>query len=702
MTVLRNVYAELGVILFGIFLFASNVFAFPPITSVHGICGAPLSVAEQKVVNATGAMIPKSMLFNNGNGTYSISWNPLTQYYGYPVDPGQSFYGINSTSAGRTAVLLGRTMFITAAHKFSFDPSQYAVVFAPKYSAASCSEFAWSNIPSDNVYFGTLSGKNNLIEVDSSKDYMTFNVDRYVVDRKPVKIRRSGAPRKSDKYILVSNFLWGGLRVETSGRYVWLNDTVGSSQIGYYFFEGLNPLDGSSGGAVFNVDDEVIDVGVAGLMSGISYVNAGMIQFIDMGVMASTNTPLIMVKDAIPRTEILVDPVVDVLHVGDIGGAVTNPVSSYTLTAALGGNQYDVSVTDPPYLGSPTLSTNPSIGSHLLSLIHPTTMTVTASTAGVTQCGIWDYVVNVKDVYNDQNNYLRHRFEIGVEQVSVSDSDPWNVEIFGSSVPASKTIVVKNVRPTQTAVRVGHEHVGVPNQMVLFDGGLTSVFTLAPMGQPGDTRNVVVSINPATSFPVPGVTSTSKITISPTNLGCTVDPVLEIPVSLKTGSQVGFAVGSGDDLQQPSGGTALGAVQTILIPMTGTSGWCVNGMGLDVGFLDDNGFGPAFPGGATNLNVVVESPGGIRSNIWNLNVIPAGSEAAYVGSEQVNYWGYPINSAIFHIDQSSAPPLGPGNFSPFIGVQATGTWKLELSRSNGMWGFAPTHARLRFKGLACP
>jgi hypothetical protein len=405
-------------------------------------------------------------------------------------------------------------------------------------------------------------------------------------------------------------------------------------------------------------------------------------------------------KDSIPRTEILVDPVVDVLHVGDLGGPLTNPTTTYTMSAALGGNQYEIINANPTYGGAPTLTTSPAAGSHTLSLVHSTPLIIDVNSANVYQCSIWDYVVNVRDTYNDQNNYLRHRFEIGAKEIEVVGAGPWDIEVFGNSVPTSKTFTVRNLRPTTTEVRAGYVTSGGRNQLVLFDGTRASVFALAPKGQAGDTRDVVFSINPAAAFPSPGNTVNAQTQIAITDYICSLNDPFLIPVSLKTGSQTGLGLSTGDPMASPQGGQSLGAPTTIDVPMVGTEGWCVDDIKAEIGMLDIGG-GPNLPNSAVHLDVRIISPDSTSAHVWSQNTVPAAQAPSYVGQEEIGFFGYPLNTYVFHLDDASAPPLGPDLLSTLSGLPVTGIWKIEL-RMGQSENFLPSHARLKFTGTACP
>lgn len=686
----------------------SAAHAQTPLAPAPGVCATPLTLAQQKIVDATAFMIPKSLLVNNGNGTYKITNSPLINDAGNPPTPicaTSEFYGVPSAMRGRTAVMIGGNFFLTAAHLYTFDPSGYALVFGPKYDPQNCREFSWNNIPANDVYLGTANGIVRTFDSTLKYDYISFQSDRYVVDRKPVKIRRSGAPSKTDPLILVGHPLWSSTAVETTGFMAGVMSIAGSPFYGDYLYSEFHPFDGSSGSAIYNLRDEVVDTGIARSLDGQIYDLGSCADFFSNPAIAgkSTNGPLVNVAPSIPRAEVLVTPTNDVTHVGDLGGPLTNEVSTYTISAALGGsNQYEIIQDHSSLPGNPTLSSSPVAGQYLLSLIHPTALTLTANAANVYQCGIWDYTVNVRDRYQDQNNYLRHHFEIGVKEISVEPSDRWDVEIFGSSVPASKTYTIKNLRPTPVEVKAAYSWPGVPGvPKILIDGGASSIFTLAPEGQPGDTKAVVYSVNPSAALPAAGTTHSAETTINITDFVCSLNDPWIIPVTLKTGVQSTTSLASGDFLNLPSSGNTLGNTETIELPITQAGGWCVSKVHAELGFLHDDALFAGLPANASVLDVNLIAPDGTRAHLWSLSAIPAGQQSSYIGSESVTLYGTQYSSDVLRLDDTTSPPLGPDQLAVFASRPVTGTWKAEIRRGAGNGVVMPTHARLRFDGVPC-
>lgn len=675
-----------------------------------GVCDAPLTTAQSRVVDATAFMLPNSWVHPNPDGTYYIDHSPWTvstaENSSIPVCTDSLFFGIESAGvgsshAGRTAVWIGGNSFVTAAHRNDFDPSAYTIVFGPLYDGQNCQEFSWSNIPYRNVYTATSTGAVNFLNIDSRYDYITFNVNRYVSGRKPVKIRRSGKPTPGDPLIMVGHPQWAKTSVEVDGEMTGIADYL----LGSYMYTNLFPLQGSSGSAIYNLRDEVIDTGVSAPLLGKYDVVNGCADIFRHAPTYSgrTNAPIVDLQTDIPRHEILVSPIDEVVHIGDVGGNLTNSITNYELRAGRVSTLYTVSPVSGTSPNGPSLTTNPIAGTYSLSPTQPSSLTLSASAPNVTTCGIWDYSVDVQDVGNEQNNYLRHRFEIGMKEISVEPSDGWSVEIFGASVPASKSYKVTNLRPTATTVRARlverSPTIGLP--FFLVDGARLSTFTLAPKGQPGDQKDVEIAVNSAATLPPPGTAYSVNASIDIPDTACALTDPLTLPLTLKTGHQRFLAQAPDDQLFAPSQGQPLGTPVILDLPVSGTAGWCVGNAKLDLGFKQISSTGTELPGISSVLDVTLVSPDGTRAHLWALNAIPAQQVPSYVATEMFDFWETPTETHVLRLDDGVTPPLGPDLLSTLASHPVTGTWHVELRRSSGSGVVLPAFARLNIDGASC-
>lgn len=697
-------------VLFAASALGSFAHAQTQLAPAPGVCDAPLTTAQSRVVDATAFMLPNNWVHSNPDGTYYIDHSPWTvsvaENSTLPVCTNSLFYGvesagIGSTHAGRTAVWIGGNSFVTAAHSNGFDPSAYTIVFGPLYSNQNCQEFSWNSIPYKNVYSATSTGATNFRITNSGYDYITFNVSRYVSGRKPVKIRRSGTPTPGDPLVMVGHPQWGKTSVEVDGKMTGFN----VPPLGSYMYGNLFPLIGSSGGAIYNLRDEVVDTSVSALLSAKYDVVNGCADIFGhpSNYSASTNSPIVDLQADIPRFEVLVSPIDEVVHIGDIGGSLTNPTTNYELRAGRASTIYTVSPASNTSPSGPSLSTNPAPGTYSLNATQPSSLTLSVSSPNVTTCGIWDYSVNVQDVGNEQNNYLRHRFEIGLKEISIAPSDGWSVEIFGASVPASKSYKVTNLRPTATTVRARlverNPTVGLP--FFLIDGARTSTFTLAPKGQSGDQKDVVIAVNSAASLPPPGTEYNINASIDIPDSACALTDPLTLPLTLRTGQQQFIAQAPDDELRAPPPGQPLSAPVILDLPVSGTTGWCVGDAKLDLGFKQISSTGTELPGISSVLDVNLVSPDGTRAHLWASNAIPAQQVSSYVATEMFDFWETPTLMHVLRLDDSVTPPLGPNLLSTLASRPVTGTWHIEIRRSSGSGVVLPAFARLNIDGASC-
>lgn len=473
-----------------------------------------------------------------------------------------------------------------------------------------------------------------------------------------------------------------------------------------YMYNGLYGLPGSSGSALYNIKDEVIDTGAS---SGIGAYNSIVTGCTDFYTSASntTNGPTVDVSSQIPRSEILISPIVDVSHIGDVGGPLSNAVSSYSVAAVPGGSAvYSVSPVAGTEPGGPSLVTNPGPGSYLSIPVNSPPITITASSAGVSSCGIWDYTVNVRDVSNDQNNYLRHHFEIGMKEIEVGPDSRWDAAIFGSSVPASKFFEIRNLRPTATVVRARLSGVSVPvsQSTFLVDGARDSVFTLQPEGQAGDSKSLEISVNGSGSLPAPGTTYNDGVVIEITDTSCALTDPISIPLSLRLGFQEFSKPASGAEVQSPSTANPQGTSEVIDFVASGTNGWCASQPQLEIGFLPMVGVdppAPQLPAIASVLDVKLRSPDGTQAHLWDSNSISPQVVGAYVSNEPTTLEGYQIVGQVLRMNGGFSPALGPDSINLFNGKSVTGTWRLEIRKSANNGIVRPYRAKLKFNGTSC-
>ncbi len=699
--------------------------AFPRAPTIPLACSlANLTPVEQKLADATAYLVPKTFVTINRNGSYNIQTSLLDGLAGldandnpivHPFDPDSQFYGGPSIGSsayggrGRTAVLIGSNLFVSAAHTFGFDPANFYVVFLP--TDFGCSLSSLSSVPADLVYdpAGASTLPINTLSSGRNADYIAFRVDRVVTGRKPVKLRRSDAPRFDDPLVLIGHPMWSGKRVERGGH-VFGIAPPGSIIAGRYRFEGLHPFEGSSGSAIYNLKDEVIETVISSNINGSlyyhldAYNNQTVYDASNFGhslqAYGDTNANAISVSDLIPRMEVSVTPITDVLHVAPLGGTLSQTVSSYNILGGLGSNQYEVIAPPAPASDAPTLTSNIPPGDRVTGLFNPHVLDLTAGIANVSSCGIWDYTYNVRDRYNEQNNYLRHRFEIGVEEVSISPLANTDILDLGTPYAQGNSYTVTNPRPTvtQLIVRVLETNGNgvLPNHWLRVNGATVLPVTLQAAGTPGDS----VTLNLDVTTP-PTSQASSQLRVDFVNPACTIQAWEDLVrvVNVTTGTQVFDDEASGNDLVKPTS-TTYGTPETFSFDLSAESGLCVSDVDVAVDFFDSefNTIYSSPPEATPLLKMVLRAPSGTAHTLWEGQATPSQS---YVSRHLIEAFGMEFPSKRFTLDDQSTPPAST-LLSGFNGEDVEGVWQLDVSRSGTAQEIAPLRAELKLSAAGCP
>lgn len=211
----------------------------------------------------------------NKDGTYRIQTTPFTSLGGVPVDPTSPFYGEQFGAYGRSGTLVAPDRILTAPHWSEFDISIFAVVFGLHSQLVNgvCVPADFTHIPPQNVYFPKAGGvtQNTYVSLPSpqifANDFFVFQLDRPVTNRVPVRIRNYGTPQIGDHLVATSHPNRFATKVGTNATYAGLSTTPPSNAV---IAQNWGALGGSSGGALFNVDKNVIET-VTAWTSGCAY-----------------------------------------------------------------------------------------------------------------------------------------------------------------------------------------------------------------------------------------------------------------------------------------------------------------------------------------------------------------------------------------------------------------------------------------------
>jgi hypothetical protein len=671
---------------------AAPACAFDQLDDLKNVCDYTATPQEAKLINATALLVrQESVSYNASDNTYSIGTQAFVNLPaiegGNPVCTGSRFYGETSTPAGRTGVLIAPNLILSAAHVESIDPHNWYVIFRDSQTTAGvggCSNFTWSHIPAKDVYRPPLNSVVANLYTDAApdkSDYLVFQLDRNVSDRQPVKIRRSGAPRVGDIVVSPGYPYRTSEKISTAGVFTGVAQAGGPFYPGSYVYENhLNGFDGSSGSAVFDIEDETVDavvrfddtVGPEISPDGTCAYAA------DRGVPSAVNGPIVDIESSIPRYEIGLKPLDLVNHVSSLGGGTDKPNTTYTLSPATsGGNLVLInSISGPPGVPGSTPGVALSVAPGIYTVpAGGMTFDFQATTVGLTQCGRWDYELNVYDISHDQNNYIRHHFEVGLVEVSATPEDVWSVEDFGPTYSQTRTYTVKNVRPSPTTVQVaaGGE---LPSNVLTINGTTgVKLVSLGAAGSPTDTATVTVGI---ASSAINAVTSPNTdynlfVMFSQTNFACAAGPGLERDIVFRRNERQ-VSTTTSVLLSDPAPGQLFGPAARYDFDLTNAPSYCVTDINLDIGMPTGVAAGPSVEAG--DIQITVTAPGGRTGVVWNRNAFPGG---AYGITDTVSG----VTMPMLHLDDEVSPPLGPVHFNYFDGVGVAGHWYVDVRKGNG-------------------
>lgn len=692
------------------FALSGSALSFTPPQSLLNVCDVPAPLAvPDKVLDATAFLVPVNRISQNPDLTYEILTEPFTSVPALgggqiPVCPHALFYNETSAVGGRTGVLIAPDIIMTAPHTNEFNPQQFVVVFRTRVQdqpTSSCSNFEWSSIHPDNVYFPSSSSPiANTYGQTGNFDYAAFRLDRPVAGRKPLKIRRSGQPNAGAEVIMTGFPYRTGMKVDLGGVVV---DLPSTPDLGLSLFN-LHPFAGSSGSPIYNALDDVVEAIVSAPISGSSFTDTTATPFcvlqVHSGQSASTNGDIAHVQGEFPRPEVLVSPLTTVIH--DVPLAASDLGEyTYTIRAGYSSNQYSLSHSSGMGNGAPSLGTSISPGNHTLSFINPSSLVIAPSVLGVSSCGIWDQHVKIRDLNHEQDNFIRHRFEVGLKTVSLSSSEPFEVQALAGPFNQTKQYMVQNMRPSATSVTIA-AIAPVPNtrsQWLKVDGQNSVSVNLGPAGSPTDSYTFTASMisNLASLLPA-GEWHSGSIVLQHADAICATHGDLSIPARVRWGTVDYVGLSDGDVVFPPPGnGPTFGAHADVAIDVDAPMGYCVSSLALDFGQLADPNFGvwSLFQQIAPLIQIELIAPSTFSGTLWDRNPLPPDSGNYLANEVLADYHGFvDVQTQVLKLHDLHSPPLGGNLLSHFEGLPASGQWLVRVRRVSGGETVFPTHARL--------
>jgi len=699
---------------------SNSIKAVDSIDDLKNSCSYSPTPSGKRLMDATAMLVHRGMIhFNSSNNTYSIDNAPITEAYeGAPLCSTSKFFNEPQTFAARSGFLVTPNMVMTAPHLSTtyippggtpFDPLQWMVVFRAKNSSP-CADFRWDGIPAQDVFNTTEMMVDTLDNAPSNRyDYMVLKLDRYVVNRLPMKIRRSGAPRKGDRLLVAGFPLRAGQKIDVAGRVGEHMETYRPDVLlthpGNDVFENLHTLVGDSGAPIYNVEDDVIEAVVSYGIGNGNWVKSasGCYNFAQSNLYRSSdfNGPTADVESSIPRSEVLVKPLDYIRRVLDLG-----PGQSFQETYAIqsatsnGGETVTIgSIQGPSGLPSdvPQLSTSLSPGSYIVPS-SGINFAMTADIGSLSKCGAWDYELNVRDETSGQDNKIRQRLEVGLREFSVYPDDEWKIEKLTPPFNMTRTYTIKNIRPTPTHVIASGDTTWPGGFLARVDGTGYRSFDLGPAGSATDTATFTVSIDEAAAATTAiGSTYRGNVAIYNQPYNCSVSAVSTNRFFTFTRGVQDFQSVDETQLMVPYSGPGFGPATRFDVDLSDVPYGCVGDIDLDTGlFLN---FAMSFELTLQYMRIDLTSPSGATGILWSGQAPP---NDAYRSSISAPTFGDSLPA--LHLDDSSSPPLGGTMLSHYAGPtqKLKGHWYVDIrtSTSNTI-AAGPTKLRAKLLNSSC-
>jgi len=563
--------------------------------------------------------------YNAGTNTYSLSATAWTQIGGTPVCPTEPFNG-QLTIGFCSSFLVGTDLVATAGHCVGpGDEGQIAFIFGFDQQSAAIGPN--TTVPADNVYIVTQIVDHQL---SGDLDHCVSRVDRPVVGRTPLPIRRSGTLSAGEPVIMIGHPWALPKKLDDGGQ------CQDPSNPGY-FTANVDAYGGNSGSMVVNAATGVIE-GI--LVRGNPDWSFG--SCVQSNVCPNTGCPgfeeiskTIAFAGSVPELGLVVGPAGNTTHLGVVGGPFTNTPVGYVLSNPTQGPvSYEVRLvaggTAPMTINAGTATITGSLaagGSFNVSAA------IGASASSLPQ-GIYTRTIDFVDVTNGRTASRTHTLEVGTTGMEVTPlagleaSGP-----IGGPFTSTQVYSATSTRPTGMQVRAS------ANQNWVSINGSTSPVTQTLTGL-GSTANFNASINSAAFALTPGI-HTATISIDNLNGGTgstTRTVVLDVGRLAFTAS--GLPLSIPDDI--------FPGIESV-IPIG--DAYCIADVNVRIDITH------TFIG---DLIVEIESPLGTVVRLHNRT----GANADDIHK--------------LYDDTGAFPPDGPGALADFIGQISAGDWTLRV------------------------
>lgn len=627
----------------------------------------------KRLLAAEAMLVPVPYLHDNGDDTFAISTILFNELSGKPLDPTSLFHGQRRTGFGRSGVLVGPDIVVTAPHTSQFDFAGFRVVFglSSRMVNGVCVQPDWDHVPAENIYEPVEVIANTYTDGIDPHDFAFLRLDR-LTDREPLRIRRSGKARDGDRMAGVGHPMRLSTKISPEG------EALGWDVARGLLLNGLHFLDGSSGSMVYNQDADYLETVVrSGLCGSFQLLPGNIYKLAPLCPAApqAVNRPIADVAELVPATSLVVGPLDVVKHRANLNANPSPAAKLYTLRNPQGlaqPIQWQI-VMPPAPNGQPKLTLSPSKTSGVLAPGGSFAFTATASAAS--QCGNYTRTIQVNDLTHGYTDYIRHEFEVGMRQFQVTPAEGFEVErMTGPYSKPGRSYTVTNTGPTPVKLRVqGPAWVDLAVQQGPYSGKYDNVATIDLAGHNSKTGTATVSVRmdeAKAAVMHPHQTHAGQLAFT-MDFG-QASPNCYIPSN--TTRPIRFVRGKQSYVEHDPDNYIPGHANPLVNAMQVDTPFVIDHVSLDVGIwgLDSNNSPEQF----SELRITLVTPGGAELPIWDLNDVPSPD---YYSNEVTHHWGYELPIGVLHIDDVFSPsPLGT-ELGSLVGQPGEGTWKLKVS-----------------------
>ncbi len=576
------------------------------------------------LAQAAVAVVDVSELTDNGDGTFSLDTARWTA-----ACTNEPFF--NQMRIGFcSGFLVGTDIIVTAGHCANAgDVGSIAFIFGFDQQAAGTGPGADPEIivPADNVYFLTQMINQSL---GGGADHAVCRVDRAVVGRTPLPVRRTGVVSVGEPLVMIGHPAVLPKKIDDGGE---VKDANGSN---LFFMANVDAYGGNSGSMVINQSTGVIEgILVRGNTDFVSGPGGCLLSNVcpDSGCPSWEEiTKATSFASFIPELGLQFAPSGSITHVGTVGGpfndetfqiSISNPTSSpadYSVSIDIGAEH--------------TVLLNGSAGPVTGTVAGGGNASVTASLSGAAgmAAGIYETTISLEDVTNGHTVSLLSTLEVGQTGITVS---PMTSLVTGgpNGGPFSGTqlYTITSTRPTPVTVDV------TPSQSWITLNGSAGPTSVNLSGV-GDMAAVTVGIGGNAA--------------SLSNGLYTGDVAFDNVQGVLGDTSRGVSLDVGRYLYEDSPSIAINDNSSFSTTIDVPDGYCIADIDVELDITH------TYIG---DLIIELESPAGTVVRLHDRT------------------GGTTDNLVVTYDDDSGATPDGPGALADFETEIATGTWTLTVS-----------------------